>query len=164
MQRIRLARYLLIASVVAPVLIVLLCVLFRREVGRPLYFAVYFAPAIGAFFLSISYRLLELKQYGLVRGFIDGLVILLCSLRMTAPLVPMSGHMLFFVYSGLTIRSRLFRMIIAALIIQTSIIKLVLWGDYWSWSLGVLSGVLLAGVFARSPRRLPADGPRADAT
>lgn len=163
MQRIRLIRFSLIASIVTPVLVVLFCVLFRREVGRPLYFSVYFAPAIGAFFLSISYRLLETKRYGLVRAFTDGLVILLCSLRATAPLVPMSGHMLFFVYAGLTIRSRLFRIIIALLIIQTSLIKLMIWRDYLSWSFGVLSGVPLAVVFARSPRRAPRHGPRAGA-
>lgn len=163
MQRIRIIRFFLIASIAAPVLVVLFCGVFRREVGRPLYFSVYFAPAIGAFFLSISYRLLETKQYGLVRGFTDGFVILLCSLRATAPLVPMSGHMLFFVYAGLTIRSRLFRIIIAVLIIQTSIIKLAIWHDYWSWAFGVLSGVLLAGVFARSPRRPPANEPRVGA-
>jgi hypothetical protein len=146
------SRYLLAAAMVAPAAVILFCICFPRVVGRPSYVAIYFAPAIGGFLLWIHFRLRQTQHYGFTQGFVDGLVILLCSLRMTAPLVPMSGHMLFFVYAGITIPSRIFRSIMAVLIIQTSIIKLLAWGDYWSWFLGSLSGVALGAMFVVARR------------
>jgi len=152
MQRPALASIVLAASIAVPALVLLICLCFPHAVGRPTYVAVYFVPAIGGFLLWVYYRLRRAEPYGFLQGLLDGLVVVLCSLRMTAPLVPMSGHMLLFVYAGITVRSLVFRSIMALLIVETSIIKLVYWGDYGSWTWGTLSGIVMGLVFIKASR------------
>jgi hypothetical protein len=141
-----LPRCLTILSLIVPALVVAASVSFPNVVGRPWYVTFYVAPAICGFILWMKDRLQQARRYGYFEGLLDGAVILLCSLRMTAPLVPMSGHMLFFVYATITVRSWKFRGAAIALALETTVIKLAVWGDYRSWSLGIVSGLLLGVV------------------
>ncbi|MGC4033914.1 MAG: hypothetical protein QM754_19710 [Tepidisphaeraceae bacterium] len=136
-----------LASVLVPVAVVGVCLIFPRIVERPAYVAVYHAPAIGGFLLCVAYRLRSARRYGVLPGLLDAAVIVLCSLRMTAPLVPMSGHMLLFVYAVVTTPGRLFRCVMVGLIVETTYFKLVLWGDVSSWMWGVLSGVAMGWMY-----------------
>lgn len=160
--RLDLARLVLPLSFVAPSALVLIAVACPWVVERPRYLALYVAPAVLLFLLWSHDRLSRSEGYGKARATLDVAALLLCGLRMVGPLVPPSGHMLFFVYAGLTMAAASSRWIAVALILETSYLKLAVWRDFESWSLGTLAGLLLAVGYLSLPARDRAKRPRTD--
>jgi hypothetical protein len=65
--------------------------------------------------------------------------------------LPFSGHMLFLTYSGLTTTARWYRWLALVLLAETTVFKLWVWRDVYSWSLGLVIG-LVAAVWGRRQR------------
>jgi hypothetical protein len=61
-------------------------------------------------------------------------------------LLPFSGHMLFLGYSLLTTSARGYRLAALALLIETTIFKLVVWQDIRSWVIGLVLGLVAAAL------------------
>ena len=67
--------------------------------------------------------------------------------------LPFSGHMLFLTYTVLTIgRVRWYRRLAVVLLVETTIFKLWLWRDPYSWSIGLGLGAVAAAVALRTSR------------
>jgi hypothetical protein len=67
--------------------------------------------------------------------------------------LPYSGHMLFLSYAAVAPASIWLRLVALALIAMTTWFKLVLWHDVRTWSLGLVLGLVLAGLRAVLARR-----------
>jgi hypothetical protein len=85
---------------------------------------------------------------------VDVAVVLLSVARFVAgETLTFSGHMLFLTYTALLPASRAYRVVTAGLLVETTVFKLVLWNDVTSWSLGLVLGVLAAGVVGARQRQ-----------
>lgn len=115
----------------------------------------YVAPFFVAFFLWARIRVDEAARTPVAALAVDAVAVGLGAVRFVGPVVPFSGHMLFFVYSALATRSVAYRWLALALAAETTWFKLVTWRDPASWSLGVAAGLVLAAaraLLARSTR------------
>lgn len=106
----------------------------------------YVAPFFVAFFVWARIRVDEAARTPAAALAVDAVAVVLGAARFAGPVVPFSGHMLFFAYSGLTTRSTAYRWLALALAAETTWFKLALWRDAASWSLGIAAGVALAAV------------------
>lgn len=104
----------------------------------------YAAPFFVAFFAWARIRVDEVAATPAPALAVDALAVVLGAVRFVGPVVPFSGHMLFFAYSALTTSSASYRWLALALAAETTWFKLVLWRDVQSWSLGIAAGVALA--------------------
>lgn len=151
---------LLIAAMVIPATLCAAPLVAPSIVDRPRYVALYIAPFALGFLLWCRRRLLDARLSLGPRLALDALAVGLSALRLAGPVVPMSGHMLFFVYTLLTTPSPIYRLVTLALIAETSYIKILVWHDRTSWAYGVLAGLVLGAVYLASarivgPRRAP---------
>jgi len=117
----------------------------------------YVAPMLFACPFWMRLRLNAVAELTIARGAVDVAVVAVAITRWLGPAIPLSGHMLFLVYSGLTTRATGYRLLATALLIETTVFKLLLWSDPTTWGLGGLAGLLAAGA-----RRVVGDG-KADA-
>jgi hypothetical protein len=138
-------RWLLAAAVGATILTASLA-LFATEWRVQRYLVFYLAPIVGMFPLWVRVRLLERRKWPERAVLVDGAVVVLALLRFVTGALPMSGHMLFFVHSGLSTRISWYRWLAAALALETTWFKLVLWADPWSWALGIGMGSVAAAL------------------
>lgn len=106
----------------------------------------YVAPFFVAFFAWARIRVDEAARTPAAALALDAAAVVLAAVRFAGPVVPFSGHMLFFAYSALTTRSTAYRWLALALAAGTTWFKLVLWRDAASWSLGIAAGVALAAM------------------
>lgn len=104
----------------------------------------YLAPFFVAFFVWARIRVDEVARTPAAALAVDAAAVVLGAVRFVGPVVPFSGHMLFFAYSALATRSTAYRWLALALAAETTWFKLVLWRDFASWSLGIAAGVMLA--------------------
>jgi hypothetical protein len=109
----------------------------------------YVAPFFVAFFAWARIRVDEVARTPGGALAVDAAAVALGAVRFVGPVVPFSGHMLFFAYSALATRATAYRWLALALAAETTWFKLVLWRDAASWSLGLAAGVVLAAVRAR---------------
>lgn len=92
---------------------------------------------------------------GLVPRLIDGAVLLLAVARFgVGTTFPFSGHMLFLTHSVLTTPVKRYQWTAAALIIETSIFKLLVWQDVMSWAIGLGAGLVTASLHWVSMRHI----------
>jgi hypothetical protein len=75
---------------------------------------------------------------------VDSVATVLGAIRFARLPVPFSGHMLFYAYAGLTVRSTRFLLLIGLLAAEATWYKLVVWRDPRSWALGIAAGAALA--------------------
>jgi hypothetical protein len=106
----------------------------------------YTAPFFPAFFLWARRWLEEVEQQRPAALVVDAMAVVLAATRMMGTWLPVSGHMLFYTYAGLTTRSRVLRVLIGVLTAIAAWFKLVLWGDWRSFALGIATGLALAAV------------------
>lgn len=104
----------------------------------------YMAPFFPAFFLWARRWLDEIEQQRPAALVVDAVVVVLAATRMIGTWLPASGHMVFYAYAGLTTRSRALQLLIGVLAAVAAWFKLVLWGDWRSFGLGVAAGLALA--------------------
>lgn len=110
----------------------------------------YNAPtcAAGAWWLYL--RVGNMQAQWSVGIVLDAVVFVVALLRALPFLpLPFSGHMLFLVYSLLTTRSAAYRWVAAVLVLETTVFKLVVWGDWYTWSIGVICACVLAFFYGR---------------
>ena len=138
---------LLITAIALPALLCAAALLTPSAIPRPGFVAFYIAPFALGFLLWVRRRLLDSWAGADARLAVDGLAVGLSALRLAGPVIPPSGHMLFFVFSLLTTPSPGYRAVTLALIAETSFIKLVVWRDPTSWAVGILAGLVLSGAY-----------------
>ena len=142
-------KWVLMAAFVLPGLLCLLPWLSPSLSLRPRsrYVAFYIAPFFLGFLLWIRRRILDSWASFDARLVLDIVVVVCSALRLAGPVIPPSGHMLFFVYSFLTTTSFGYRAVTSILIVETTFIKLVVWHDRMSWAFGVLAGLALGVLY-----------------
>jgi hypothetical protein len=106
----------------------------------------YVAPFFVAFFAWAAMRVERIEREPSAALAVDALATVLGAIRFAGLPVPFSGHMLFFVYAGLTVRSTRFLLLILLLTAETTWYKLVVWRDPRSWALGIAAGAVLAAM------------------
>jgi hypothetical protein len=150
-------RWLRVAAVVAPTLAVIAGVVHyavTRDVAGVRFLALYVAPMFLAAPLWVRQRLIGYEQRDAAVHAIDAVVFALAVARFgVGEMLPFSGHMLFLTYTGITVRASGYRWLVALLLIETTIFKLVLWRDPASWSIGLALGVAAGGIAALCQRR-----------
>jgi hypothetical protein len=87
---------------------------------------------------------------------VDVAVLAVAAARFLGAVVPVSGHMLFLVYSAVTTRNRWYQLLAVALIMETTLFKLGVWADPTTWALGAAAGLVGGGLY-----RLGRRGPQA---
>jgi len=110
----------------------------------------YLAPPIFALPLWLRDRLRHLGDCTRRSVTLDALAIALAAARLVSCVLPFSGHMLFFLYTALTTRSRGYRALAWALAAETTYFKLALWNDPLTWTGGIVTGVALALLHRRA--------------
>jgi hypothetical protein len=104
----------------------------------------YVAPFFVAFFAWAWLRVGRIEQDRPAALVVDVAATVLGAVRFAGLPVPFSGHMLFFVYAGMTVRSMRFLLLIVVLAAEATWYKLVVWRDPRSWALGIAAGAVLA--------------------
>lgn len=127
------------AAVSAPVAVIALS-LFVQDWPARRFLAFYVAPLLLVFFAWLWLRLGETSHSKTVL-ILDAIVVGVASLRFFTGAIPLSGHMLFLSYSGLTQRASWYRILALAIAIETTVFKLWIWRDVTSWSIGTVAGV-----------------------
>jgi hypothetical protein len=138
-----LRRALLIAGVAVPLTFAASALVVDGWAARR-FLLLYVAPFFAAFFAWAWMRVGRIDADRTRALAVDALAVVLGAIRFAGPLVPFSGHMLFFAYAALTIRSMRFVALILVLAAETTWFKLVLWRDPRSWALGIAAGAVLA--------------------
>jgi hypothetical protein len=155
-HRDRLDAWLRVVAVVAPALAVGAGVVHyaaTRDVAGIRFIALYVAPMFLAAPLWARDRLSDFETRSAGVHAIDATVFMLALMRFVAgEMLPFSGHMLFLTYTGMTVRASGYRWLVALLLLETTIFKLVLWRDPRSWGIGLGLG-LAAGLIAVVLRR-----------
>jgi hypothetical protein len=106
----------------------------------------YMAPFFPAFFLWARHWLNGVEQQRPAALVVDAVAVVLAATRMMGTWLPVSGHMLFYAYAGVTTRSRTLGVLVSVLTAIAAWFKLVLWGDGRSFWLGIAAGLALAAV------------------
>ena len=106
----------------------------------------YMAPFFPAFFLWARHWLAGIETQRPTALVVDAVAVVLAAARMAGTWLPVSGHMLFYAYAGVTTRSRTLGVLIGVLTVIAAWFKLVLWGDGRSFWLGFAAGLALAAV------------------
>jgi hypothetical protein len=104
----------------------------------------YVAPFFAAFFAWAWMRVGRIDGDRPAALAVDAAATVLGAIRFAGLPVPFSGHMLFFAYTALTVRSARFLLLVLLLAAETTWFKLVLWRDPRSWALGIAAGAALA--------------------
>jgi hypothetical protein len=111
----------------------------------------YVAPLFLAAPLWVRLRLEAYSSATVFRTAVDATVFILSFARfVSGDLLPFSGHMFFLTYSGLTTTTTSYRLLALLLILETTWFKLWLWRDPLTWTVGLILGILAAGIFWRN--------------
>lgn len=113
--------------------------------GSVRYFMIYAAPLLVAVALWGRARLQVVETLTPLTLAMDGVVVALSFVRFVFGEVhPLSGHMLFLTYSVITTRATGYRWLAVILLLETTVFKLLIWRDPYSWTLGLLAGLVMA--------------------
>lgn len=116
-------------------------------------YAIYYvAPMTGLAPLWLRCRLGQLSDASASRVLLDALVLVLSATRSVPwiTLLPFSGHALFLVYTLATTPDRLYRALAMAVLAETTFLKLVVWHDPTSWSVGLVAALGLVALHRRA--------------
>ncbi|HEX6038862.1 hypothetical protein [Longimicrobium sp.] len=151
-HRASLRRALTVTAVVVPLIFAAGALVVDGWAARR-FLLLYAAPFFVAFFAWARIRVDEVERTPAPALAMDAAAVVLGAIRFVGPVVPFSGHMLFFAYSALTTQSATYRWLALVLVAETTWFKLVLWRDFPSWSLGIAAGVGLAVIRILLSRR-----------
>ncbi|HNO79673.1 MAG TPA: hypothetical protein PKN33_16625 [Phycisphaerae bacterium] len=115
----------------------------RSDWWTTLHFVQYVIPPIVFSALLIVDGLASRQCLGITRMAFDGLVIATAASRLYTTATPFSGHMVLFAYGLLAATNRTTRLIALLLLIHTTVLKLIVWADFSTWSYGAAMGVVL---------------------
>lgn len=117
------------------------------------YATYYVAPMTFLAPLWVCARLAELPGVSQRRLALDALAFTIAATRSVpvVTLIPLSGHALFLSYTALTTRDRRYAALAFAGLAGTTWIKLVEWGDPYTWAIGLAIGLGLAWLARRPP-------------
>lgn len=144
----RLKTSLLLAAAVLP-LGAILAATFLSDWRAKRNIIFYFAPLLLTVALWMRERLGQLDTYTRRAFAVDGFAFALAAARLLTTALPLSGHMLVYLYIALTIRGRVFRVLAWVLALETTYFKLVLWSDPITWAGGIMVGLALAALYRR---------------
>lgn len=160
-QRRALTLVLIVAAVAFPLLTIFWPPLAEAIGGTRVYpdfltlrYATYYvAPMTFVAPLWVCARLGELPGLSTRTVALDALAFTISATRSVpvVTLIPLSGHALFLAYTALTTRDRRYAALAFAGLAGTTYIKLVEWGDPYTWSSGLALGLGLAWLARRSP-------------
>jgi hypothetical protein len=141
-----LRRALVAAAIILPIAAVIVGLSSDHPRGA-LFIPLYIAPLVLVGPLWLRMRLAERPlALSLVWG-LDVLVMVLGALRaIGATWLPFSGHTLFLTYSAVVTRHVGYRVTAAVLFAETTVFKLWVWRDAFTWASGIVAGLLLAFV------------------
>ncbi|HEU0300648.1 MAG TPA: hypothetical protein VFR37_14355 [Longimicrobium sp.] len=146
-HRAALRRLMVLFAVAVPLLFVARAAVVVEDWPARRFALLYIAPFFVAFFVWARLWLDRVDRDPPRALAVDAAAAVLGAVRMAAvPLVPFSGHMVFFAYSALTTRSARYLLLVLALAAGATWFKLVLWRDPASWALGMGLGTALAAV------------------
>ena len=117
-----------------------------KDAERAYRYVYYVAPMMLMAPLFLVARIRESKQlpiYGLI---LDVMVIAIAASRLLTVATPFSGHMVIASYVVFSCRSKLLLGFALAILLQTTWLKLVYWGGFSNWGVGLLLGSSLAVV------------------
>ncbi len=106
------------------------------------FLTLYVAPMALAVPLWLRERLRVVMMVPPLCRILDVAVVSVALARFIGAIVPLSGHMLFLTYSGLTTPPRWYRTLALALIAETTLFKLGIWNDVQTWGLGAMAGAV----------------------
>jgi hypothetical protein len=143
---------LMVAAIVLPI-VVTIAALFSSHPRGPVFIPLYVAPLVAAAPLWLRIRLAERPLTLSPIWALDVLVIVLGALRaLGTSWIPFSGHTLFLTYSPLVTRHAGYRLLALVLFAETTVFKLVVWRDLFTWALGIAVGLALATLAFRLDR------------
>ena len=147
LHRPALRRLTVAGAVAVPLLFVARAALVVEDWPARRFALLYIAPFFVVFFVWARLWLDRVDRDPPHALAVDAVAVVLGAVRMVAvPLVPFSGHMLFFAYSALATRSVRYLPLVLAAAAGATWFKLVLWRDPASWALGIGLGAALAAV------------------
>ena len=117
-----------------------------KDPGRASRYIYYVAPMMLLTSFFIAARLRESESLFLNTILLDAVVIALAASRLVTVATPFSGHMVLTSYVLLTCRSKALLLFAAAILIQTTWLKLAYWNGLSNWLVGLLLGCMFAGV------------------
>ena len=121
------------------------------------FYLLYNLPLFGLACYWAYCRYRESKQLLSWVSVVDVIVIIVAASRYFGAAIPPSGHALFLTHTLITTRNLLYRVIAIALLILTIALKLS-WGDFSSWSYGMLAGLMGGGAWVYANRKQVAVG------
>ncbi|MCA9250865.1 MAG: hypothetical protein KDA54_06995 [Phycisphaerales bacterium] len=116
---------------------------FRSDWLETLHFVQYAIPPIIFSALLVTDRLSGRRDSKSVKLVLDGLALAIAGSRLFTTATPFSGHMVLFAYGLLAAENRTTRLIALLLLIHTTVLKLIVWADFSTWSYGAAMGVVL---------------------
>lgn len=124
---------------------------------KMLFSLLYNGPMVLLLASWVFCRRQEQKRWQALRILLDIVILSIAISRFYGLLIPPSGHALFLTYSLLTVSSKYYRIAALMMLFVTIALK-ISWGDYESWSYGILFGVV-SGIewiwIGRKPELLP---------
>jgi hypothetical protein len=106
-----------------------------------LFSLLYNVPLVILFISWLLCRKQEQKNWQPLKIFLDMTIICIAVSRFYGVQIPPSGHALFLTYSLITINNRYYRAAALMMLLVTIALK-ISWGDYQSWSYGILLGAV----------------------
>lgn len=101
----------------------------------------YNSPLLILCVFWLLFRKKEYERFQLWRALIDIAVISIAIARFYGSSIPPSGHAVFLTHSLISVNNRYYRLAALTMLIVTIGLK-ISWGDYTSWSYGVVLGVI----------------------
>jgi hypothetical protein len=129
-----------ILSITFIILICLLKLIQFHSIPKILFLIFYFLPITIFFVFWVNHKVKEFHKFDKLMV-IDSIVVILSALRAInslAFILPYSGHMLFLSYLAVTIKSQKLRIFIFILLVSTTIFKVIIWKDYFTWINGMI--------------------------
>jgi hypothetical protein len=120
----------------------------HHDVHRTLMF-LYVMPM---YFISpfwVYARLTETKTFRVESSVVDLVAFIIAASRGLGPIIPVSGHMSLLVYSLHTTRMRAYRITVQAILTLSVAMKLLIWHDFVTSSLGFVVALGLVAIHRR---------------
>lgn len=105
---------------------------------------------LGAFWLFS--RTQEVARFQILRALLDIAIISVGIARFYGSSIPPSGHAVFLTHSIITVSNPYYRIAALMMLIMTIGLK-ISWGDYRSWSYGVVIGVISGTAWVRTGKK-----------
>jgi hypothetical protein len=104
----------------------------------------YVVPIVIPFTIFVFNRVERFRQRKFIQHLIDSAVVLTAMWRVIGDIPYISGHTLFLTYCILTVSSLLGRITAIIVIIEVLYLKLFVWNDWITSSVGIILGIIAA--------------------